>query len=129
MRENVELPMVLARVSPAQRREIADQLIETVGLTPFRKHKPGELSGGQRQRVAIARALVNHPDLVIADEPTANLDSRTGNEVLQVIKGLNERDGVTFIFSTHNPAILSFATRLIRLKDGELETAGAAEAS
>ena len=111
VRENVELPMVLARVSPAQRREIADQLIETVGLTPFRKHKPGELSGGQRQRVAIARVLANHPDLVIADEPTANLDSRTGNEVLQVIKGLNERDGVTFIFSTHNPAILSFATR------------------
>ena len=63
---------------------------------------------------------MNHPDLVIADEPTANLDSATGNEVLQVIKGLNERDGVTFIFSTHNPAILSFATRLIRLKDGEL---------
>ena len=121
VRENVELPMVLARVPAAERRRAADALIETVGLDRFRKHKPSELSGGQRQRVAIARALVNHPQLVIADEPTANLDSATGNEVLQVIKGLNERDGVTFIFSTHNPAILRFATRLIRLSDGELQ--------
>lgn len=129
VRENVELPMVLAKVPAARRRGIAESLIETVGLAPFLRHKPAELSGGQRQRVAIARALVNHPDLVIADEPTANLDSRTGDEVLQVIKGLNERDGVTFIFSTHNPAILRFASRLIRLKDGELETAADGEAS
>ncbi len=121
VRENVELPMVLARVAAGERRRSADALIETVGLARFRKHKPGELSGGQRQRVAIARALVNHPDIVIADEPTANLDSATGNDVLQVIKGLNEHEGVTFIFSTHNPAILRFASRLIRLKDGQLE--------
>ncbi len=120
VRENVELPMVLARVAPSRRRQTADSLLEAVGLTKFRRHKPRELSGGQRQRVAIARALVNHPDLVIADEPTANLDSRTGDEVLRVIKALNERDGVTFIFSTHNPAILSYATRRIHLSDGEL---------
>jgi putative ABC transport system ATP-binding protein len=120
VRENVELPMVLARVPPSRRRQIVDSLLEAVGLTRFRAHKPRELSGGQRQRVAIARALVNHPDLVIADEPTANLDSRTGDEVLQVIKGLNQREGVTFIFSTHNPAILQYATRRIHLSDGEL---------
>jgi putative ABC transport system ATP-binding protein len=129
VRENVELPMVLARVPAARRRGIAEALIDTVGLSRYLRHRPGELSGGQRQRVAIARALVNHPDVVIADEPTANLDSKTGDDVLQVIKDLNERDGVTFIFSTHNPAILRFATRLVRLKDGELETAGGGEAS
>jgi len=129
VRENVELPMVLARVPAARRRSVAESLIETVGLSRFLRHKPGELSGGQRQRVAIARALVNHPDVVIADEPTANLDSKTGEDVLQVIKDLNARDGVTFIFSTHNPAILRFATRLIRLKDGELEDAPVQEAS
>jgi putative ABC transport system ATP-binding protein len=128
VRENVELPMVLAKIPAARRRSIAESLIDTVGLARFLRHKPGELSGGQRQRVAIARALVNHPDLVIADEPTANLDSRTGDDVLQVIKDLNERDGVTFIFSTHNPAILRFARRLIRLKDGELENAASREA-
>ena len=129
VRENVELPMVLARVAPARRREAADSLLDAVGLTAYRRHKPSELSGGQRQRVAIARALVNHPDLVIADEPTANLDSATGEDVLEVIKGLNERDGVTFIFSTHNPAILRYATRLIRLKDGELAGPGDGEAA
>jgi putative ABC transport system ATP-binding protein len=129
VRENVELPMVLARVAPSRRRDIADSLIEAVGLTGYRRHKPSELSGGQRQRVAIARALVNHPDLVIADEPTANLDSATGEEVLQVIKGLNDRDRVTFIFSTHNPAILRYATRRIRLKDGELESPENGEAA
>ena len=129
VRENVELPMVLAKVPAVRRRSIADALIETVGLSPFLRHRPGELSGGQRQRVAIARALVNHPDLVIADEPTANLDSRTGDDVLQVIKDLNRRDGVTFVFSTHNPAILKFATRLIALKDGEQEEAPVQEAS
>jgi len=128
-RENVELPMVLARVAPRRRREVADSLLEAVGLTDYRRHKPGELSGGQRQRVAIARALVNQPDLVIADEPTANLDSVAGDEVLQVIKGLNERDGVTFLFSTHNPAILRYATRRIRLKDGALQASEGGEAA
>jgi putative ABC transport system ATP-binding protein len=120
VRENVELPMVLARVPGPRRRHIAEALIEAVGLTRYRRHKPSELSGGQRQRVAIARALVNHPDVVIADEPTANLDSRTGEEVLQVIKDLNERDKVTFIFSTHNPTILRYATRRLQLLDGML---------
>jgi putative ABC transport system ATP-binding protein len=121
VRENVELPMVLARVPAGRRRQTAEALIEAVGLDRFLRHKPSELSGGQRQRVAIARALVNQPDVVIADEPTANLDSRTGDEVLQVIKDLNERRRVTFIFSTHNPAILRFATRQVRLLDGMLE--------
>jgi len=124
VQENVELPMVIARVPAARRGSVADSLIDAVGLTSYRKHKPAELSGGQRQRVAIARALVNDPDVVIADEPTANLDSTTGDEVLHVIRNLNEREGVTFIFSTHNPEILQYATRLIRLRDGSLEGAG-----
>ncbi|HUI70674.1 MAG TPA: ABC transporter ATP-binding protein [Spirochaetia bacterium] len=124
VQENVELPMVIARVPAARRGSVADSLIDAVGLTSYRKHKPAELSGGQRQRVAIARALVNDPDVVIADEPTANLDSTTGDEVLHVIRNLNEREGVTFIFSTHNPEILKYATRLIRLRDGSLEGAG-----
>ncbi len=121
VRENVELPMILARVPPTRRSPTIDGLLEAVGLTRYARHKPAELSGGQRQRVAIARALVNRPDIVIADEPTANLDSRTGDDVLRLIRRLNERDGVTFIFSTHNHDILRYSTRTIRLKDGELE--------
>jgi putative ABC transport system ATP-binding protein len=128
VRENVELPMILARVPPSRRSKTIDGLLEGVGLSRYARHKPAELSGGQRQRVAIARALVNHPDIVIADEPTANLDSRTGDDVLAIIRSLNEREGVTFIFSTHNPAILRYSTRTIRLKDGELEGEGAGEA-
>ncbi len=128
VRENVELPMILSRVPPSRRSSTIDPLLEAVGLSGFARHKPAELSGGQRQRVAIARALVNHPDIVIADEPTANLDSRTGDEVLRIIRGLNERDRVTFIFSTHNPEILRYATRTIRLKDGELQDESRTEA-
>jgi putative ABC transport system ATP-binding protein len=121
VRENVELPTILARVPPQRRTQTIEGLLEAVGLSRLARHKPSELSGGQRQRVAIARALVNHPDIVIADEPTANLDSRTGDDVLKVIRSLNEREGVTFIFSTHNPDILRYSTRTIRLKDGAFE--------
>ena len=128
VRENVELPMILSRVPPSKRSRTIDGLLEAVGLSSFARHKPSELSGGQRQRVAIARALANHPDIVIADEPTANLDSRTGDDVLQIIRSLNEREGVTFIFSTHNPDILRYSTRTIRLKDGELDGVDAREA-
>ncbi len=116
--ENIELPLVLAKVPKQQRKARVQELVELVGLGDFVKHKPDELSGGQRQRVAIARALVNRPTLIIADEPTANLDSETGEAILQAMARLNRQEGVSFIFSTHNPDILQYATRHIRLKDG-----------
>jgi putative ABC transport system ATP-binding protein len=118
--ENIELPLVLAGMPKARRRARVDSLIDTVGLQQYRRHRPDELSGGQRQRVAIARALVNEPALVIADEPTANLDSDTGAAILEVMGRLNREAGVTFVFSTHNPEILKYAGRHIRLKDGRL---------
>ncbi len=130
--ENIEFPMILAGTPKKKRREFIMYLIDEVGLRDFIDHKPDELSGGQRQRVAIARALVNRPKMVIADEPTANLDSETGDMVLQVMRELNERDKVTFIFSTHNPDVNRYAGRVIRLKDGLIvsdearEPAGAA---
>lgn len=122
VRENIELPMVLAGVRPSRRREVSDHLVEAVGLSRFATHKPSELSGGQRQRVAIARALVNTPRLVIADEPTANLDSETGSEVLEVMRRLNEEEAVTFIFSTHDQKIIRYASRIVRLQDGMIES-------
>lgn len=116
--ENVEFPAILAGTDARRRREYARQLLDAVGLAEYLRHKPDELSGGQRQRVAIARALINKPSLVIADEPTANLDSETGDRILALMQELNTRDQVTFLFSTHNPEILSYATRVIRLRDG-----------
>jgi len=122
LRENIELPMMLAGVKPNRRREVSEHLVEAVGLSRFTSHKPSELSGGQRQRVAIARALVNSPRLVIADEPTANLDSKTGNEILEVMRRLNEEESVTFIFSTHDQKIIRYASRIVRLADGVIES-------
>ncbi|MFW6288734.1 MAG: ABC transporter ATP-binding protein [Spirochaetota bacterium] len=122
LRENIELPMMLAGVKPSRRREVSDHLVAAVGLSQFATHKPSELSGGQRQRVAVARALVNSPRLVIADEPTANLDSKTGNEVLEVMRRLNEEESVTFIFSTHDQKIIRYASRIVRLADGVVES-------
>jgi putative ABC transport system ATP-binding protein len=118
--ENVEFPAVLRGTSVADRRAAVAELLEAVGLTDYRDHRPDELSGGQRQRVAVARALVNGPRLVIADEPTANLDSETGERILNLMRSLNEQEHVTFIFSTHNPEILRYATRTIRLRDGRI---------
>ncbi|MFP4363980.1 MAG: ABC transporter ATP-binding protein [Spirochaetia bacterium] len=127
-RENIEFPMILNKRSKKERAETIDHLIEILGLTKFASHKPDELSGGQRQRVAIARALVNKPDLVIADEPTANLDSETGSTVVEAMKKLNEEENVTFIFSTHNPEVMKYAQRVIRLKDGMIENIDQREA-
>jgi putative ABC transport system ATP-binding protein len=120
--ENIELPMIVNKVPRRQRRERVAYLVRTVGLDEFIDHKPDELSGGQRQRVAIARALVNEPSLVIADEPTANLDSATGDVVLEAMERLNREEKVTFIFSTHNPDVMKYARRVITLKDGAVMT-------
>jgi len=128
VRENIEFPLLMKRVPRAERRKTVDRLIDIVGLSEFVGHKPDELSGGQRQRVAIARALVNNPRLVIADEPTANLDSDTSVKIMEVMKALNDHEKVSFIFSTHNDLIEKYAKRVIRLKDGLMvdDTAGKA---
>ena len=119
--ENVEFPTILAGTAPRERRKRARELVEAVGLADYQHHKPDELSGGQRQRVAIARALVNQPEIVIADEPTANLDSATGEMVLDVMRRLNSEQEVSFLFSTHDPAITQHASRIVHLKDGLIE--------
>jgi len=120
--ENVELPLLLSGKAPpkAERRAYTEYLIEEVGLSDWRKHRPGELSGGQRQRVAIARALVTRPRIVLADEPTANLDSKTGTAIIELMKKINADLSTTFIFSTHDDTIVSIADHIIRLHDGEI---------
>ncbi|HNX59247.1 MAG TPA: ATP-binding cassette domain-containing protein, partial [Spirochaetota bacterium] len=117
--ENVEFPLLLMRnQSKAEVRKRAEKLIDEVGLTEHRKHRPAELSGGQRQRVAIARALVTNPDIVLADEPTANLDSVTGAQILELMKEMNRIEKTTFIFSTHDANVLQYAHGIIKIKDG-----------
>ncbi|GHV55586.1 ABC transporter ATP-binding protein [Spirochaetia bacterium] len=122
--ENVELPLVIAKKKPgrAERRERVEYLLEEVGLGDRKTHKPSELSGGQQQRVAIARALVTSPKIVIADEPTANLDSANGERVLELMKKINREEGTTFIFSTHDPDIWEMANHIVFLKDGNIES-------
>jgi putative ABC transport system ATP-binding protein len=119
--ENVEFPLLLMKehkLSKEEIRERATKCIEEVGLKEFIDHRPAELSGGQRQRVAIARALVTEPQIVLADEPTANLDSETGASILTLMKKLNRIEKTTFIFSTHDPDVLQYATQVVKLKDG-----------
>lgn len=118
--ENIEFPLLLARVPSADRRERVENLMEMTGLSSHARHRPEELSGGQRQRVAIARALVNEPRMVIADEPTANLDSETGADIVRAMARLNRERGVTFLFSTHNPEVTRHARRIIELRDGRI---------
>ncbi|MCL2809634.1 MAG: ABC transporter ATP-binding protein [Treponema sp.] len=118
--ENVELPLIISgkKLSKNQRRDRVNYLLEAVGLSDRHKHVPMELSGGQQQRVAIARALVTSPRIVIADEPTANLDSQTGEKVLSLMKEINKNEKTTFIFSTHDPKIWKMADHVIFLEDG-----------
>ena len=118
--ENIEFPLLLGRerLPKEERHTRIERLIEQVGLADHVRHRPNELSGGQRQRVAIARALVTHPKIVLADEPTANLDSTTGSQIIELMKRINAERESTFIFSTHDPEIVGIANHVVRLHDG-----------
>jgi putative ABC transport system ATP-binding protein len=118
--ENVEFPLLLGktRIGKAEKKDWIDHLIEEVGLADWRTHKSNELSGGQRQRVAIARALATRPQIVLADEPTANLDSATGEQIIELMKRINREMETTFIFSTHDAKIVEIADHIVRLRDG-----------
>jgi putative ABC transport system ATP-binding protein len=118
--ENVELPLVYARVSGAKRREMAQRALSEVGIEGRGHHHPSQLSGGEQQRVAIARALVNQPSILLADEPTGNLDSKTSIEIMEIFQHLNRDLGITIIMITHEPDIASFAKRNIHFKDGRI---------
>ncbi|WP_350282227.1 ABC transporter ATP-binding protein [Nitrosomonas sp.] len=119
--ENIEYPLLqFKELSAAERRERIVKFLDIVGLAEFADHRPNQLSGGQRQRVAIARALATHPKIILADEPTANLDHKTGEGILQLMKEINRNSGTTFIFSTHDAKVMSMAERLIRIEDGQL---------
>ncbi|MCA2961061.1 MAG: ABC transporter ATP-binding protein [Silvanigrellales bacterium] len=119
--ENVELPLLLRKgMSPLERRDRVDQALEDVGLGSLKKQVPDKLSGGQRQRVAIARALVTHPALVLADEPTANLDSETTHRIVDLMIDLNAKRGVTFLFSTHDEKLMQRVNRIVHIRDGKI---------
>lgn len=121
--ENIEYPLFLRRVGRRDRWRRVNEMAHRVGLGSFLDHKPSQLSGGQRQRVAIARALVGSPKVVLADEPTANLDTNTGEKILTLMKELNRETKATFIFSTHDPQIMAAADRVVRLHDGRIAAA------
>lgn len=119
--ENVEYPLHNKRMPISEKREKAQEALHKVGLSRFKNHRPMELSGGQRQRVAIARAMVSEPQLILADEPTANLDHKTGMEILNLMKKLNQEYLTTFIFSTHDAKIIDMASRVVKLWDGLIQ--------
>jgi putative ABC transport system ATP-binding protein len=120
--QNVEFPLLLqGRLTRAERTRRVEEMVDLVGLTPQLRQHPNELSGGQRQRVAIARALISLPSIVLADEPTANLDSATGLTIIDLMKELNEKRQTTFIFSTHDQRVMAHARRVVRIVDGRIE--------
>jgi len=122
--ENVELPLLYRGVLAGKRRVRALQALESVGLTGWESHTPGELSGGQQQRVAIARAIVTDPAVLFADEPTGNLDSAMGREIMELLSALNDERGITVVMVTHEPEMAKFARRTIRFRDGRIESDG-----
>jgi len=116
--ENVEMPLLLNGTKPAERRKRVNEVLEAVGLTDRAHHRPDQLSGGQQQRVAVSRALAINPKVILADEPTANLDTENGKQVMDIMKKLNQETGVTFVFATHDPRVISYANRVVTLQDG-----------
>ena len=119
-RENVEFVMELQGVGTRERAERASEVLERVGLEGLENKRPLEMSGGQQQRVAVARAIASRPKLVLADEPTANLDSDTARRLIDLMSSLNQHDGITFLFSTHDPLVMEAARRVVRLRDGRI---------
>ncbi len=125
--ENVEMPLLLNHQNTAQRKERVMQLLDAVDLKDRAHHRPDQLSGGEQQRVAIARALSSNPALILADEPTANLDTPNGKQVMEIMTRLNQETGVTFVFATHDPRVIQYARRVITLQDGLVLSNGALE--
>jgi putative ABC transport system ATP-binding protein len=122
--ENIELPLLLAGASAEDRRSRVPELLKAVGLADRAQHRPDQLSGGEQQRVAIARALATRPALVLADEPTANLDTENGRNAMEIMQRLNVETGTAFVFATHDPRIVAFARRLVELRDGRIAPEG-----
>ena len=123
--ENVEYPLLNFReLSASERHKRVADFLDMVGLRKHARHRPNQLSGGQRQRVAIARALATHPKIVLADEPTANLDHKTGDSILALMKDINKMLGTTFVFSTHDKKVMAKADRLVRIEDGRIRMLG-----
>lgn len=118
--ENIEYVMMLQKIPAPERRQRAVSILKEVGLAGLEQRRPRELSGGQQQRVAVARAIVSEPAIVLADEPTANLDSKTGAALLDLMRQLNEEHNITFLFSTHDPMVMERARRIVHLKDGRI---------
>lgn len=116
--ENVEMPLLLNGNNAAERKQRVMQLLEAIDMTDRAHHRPDQMSGGQQQRVAVARALASHPKIILADEPTANLDTENGEQVMEIMKKLNEETGVTFVFATHDPRVIKYAKRVVTLHDG-----------
>jgi putative ABC transport system ATP-binding protein len=128
--ENVEYPLLqFDELSARERRQRVERYLDFVGMAKYAHHRPNQLSGGQRQRVAIARALAVHPRVVLADEPTANLDHTTGRRILRLMRRINRQTGVTFIFSTHDPQVIDMADRRVDLEDGQIVRLGLREGS
>ncbi|MDP2778355.1 MAG: ABC transporter ATP-binding protein, partial [Anaerolineales bacterium] len=116
--ENVEMPLLLNGKNAAGRKQRTMELLEAVDMTDRAHHRPDQLSGGQQQRVAVARALATDPKLILADEPTANLDTENGEQVMEIMKKLNKETGTTFVFATHDPRVIKYARRVVTLQDG-----------
>jgi len=119
--KNVELPLMISETDESERARLVDECLSIVGLLDKRGSKPSQLSGGERQRVAIARALVNNPEMILADEPTGNLDSKSGKDVMDFLTGLRKRKGITIIIVTHEPVVAAYSERTIHIRDGRIE--------
>lgn len=125
--ENVEMPLLLNNMEAAARKSRVMELLQSVDLADRAHHRPDQLSGGEQQRVAVARALASNPILVLADEPTANLDTENGKQVMETMLRLNKETGVTFVFATHDPRVIHYAQRVVTLRDGVIESNGTAK--